>query len=139
MLDMKELHHVNKMFVSCGPLFIALGDEARQKLLLDISAGGKEGVNVTNLASRTKLSRPAISYHLKVLKNAGLIKPDKQGTQIFYRLNIQDSVKELAEFFSTLKEMLEVQKTWEQEDIVKHLNAKASYSADNKEIQEMQA
>ena len=63
------------MFNSCSPLFIALGDEVRQKLVLDIVDAGAEGINVKNLSAKSRLSRPAISHHLKVLKDSGLIEP----------------------------------------------------------------
>lgn len=72
---------------ACIPIFIALGDEARLKLLIDIAQAGTEGINVTNLAEKSTLSRPTISYHLKVLTTSGLIKSHKKGTQIFYSSN----------------------------------------------------
>ena len=45
MIDREEIHRVLKTFNSCVPLFIALSDEARQKLILDIAEAGKDGIN----------------------------------------------------------------------------------------------
>ena len=58
-------------FNSCVPFFIAMSDEYRQQLIMDIAEAGNDGINVSNLSAKSKLSRPAISHHLKVLKDAG--------------------------------------------------------------------
>lgn len=89
LINKDELQRIHILFKSCVPLFLALGDEVRQKLILDIADAGVEGINVTNLSAKSKLSRPAISHHLKVLKDCGLISPCKEGTQIFYRFNVE--------------------------------------------------
>ena len=106
-IDKRELHRLNLMFKACGPLFIALGDETRQKLVMDIADAGAEEMNVTNLAAKTHLSRPAISHHLKVLKDCGLVKSVKNGTQIFYRLNLKDNLEELSELISSIKKVMD--------------------------------
>lgn len=106
-IDKRELHKLNLMFKACGPIFIALGDETRQKLVMDIADSGNQEENVTALASKTHLSRPAISHHLKVLKDCGLVKPVKKGTQIFYKLSLRDNLEELSELISSIKKVLD--------------------------------
>lgn len=86
---------LHDMFAKCGPLFIALGDEIRQKLILDILDAGENGINVMTLAAGSKLSRPAISHHLKILKDSGVVACEKQGTQAFYRLVIHKKFTEV--------------------------------------------
>lgn len=44
-------------------------------------------MNVGDISARFKVSRPAISHHLKVLKDAGIVQSEKIGQEIFYRLN----------------------------------------------------
>ena len=66
LLKDKELGQILNKFKTCAPIFIALGDEARQKLIMDIADAGNEGINVTHLSEKSHLSRPAISHHLKV-------------------------------------------------------------------------
>ena len=96
------------MFNSCSPLFIALGDKVRQKLLLDILDAGSEGINVKNLSAKSRLSRPAISHHLKVLKDSGLIEPEKVGTQIFYRIDLGVGyMNNIVELINTIQRLLE--------------------------------
>ena len=46
---------------------------------------GSNLLSVKELTGRTNLSRSAISYHLKVLKQADIIVEHKKGREIFYR------------------------------------------------------
>ena len=88
MIDQKKLEQALDKFKLCSPIFLALGDETRQKICLDLAAAGLDGINVADLSAKTTLSRPAISHHLKVLKDAKIVEPIKKGTQIFYKLKI---------------------------------------------------
>ncbi len=106
MIENLELIRILSMLKSCGPLFIALGDEQRQKLIIDIADAGRQGINVTNLSSRSKLSRPAISHHLRVLKDCGVIKPLKIGTQIFYQLNLNKNLETLSELIRSMQNVI---------------------------------
>ena len=74
---------------------------------MDIAEAGKEGINVSNLSAKSKLSRPAISHHLKVLKDSGLIKPLKVGTQIFYQLNLTENFKTVSELIKSMENILQ--------------------------------
>lgn len=66
-------------------LLTALGDESRQYLILSMmSVGDCSGIRAVDLAERTNLSRPAVSHHLQIMKDAGLLKTRKEGTRIFY-------------------------------------------------------
>jgi len=107
MIDKKELRHIHSMFQLCAPLFIALGDEIRQQLILEIADAGTEGINVSNLTAKTHLSRPAISHHLKVLKDCNLIVPKKTGTQIFYQLNLKKNLQDVNELVISILNILE--------------------------------
>jgi DNA-binding transcriptional ArsR family regulator len=66
-------------------VFSALGDATRQKILLLF--GPREEICVTDIAAVFRLSRPAISHHLKVLRNAGLLACEKRGKEVYYRIN----------------------------------------------------
>ena len=62
----------------------ALGEPVRQEMVVALS---RERLNVGQLAKRFPLSRPAISHHLKVLADAGLLVRERQGRERVYRLN----------------------------------------------------
>lgn len=72
-------------FKQCQKILIALGDETRQHLMLEMIKMGKcTGVRVGEITEKTNLSRPAVSHHLQILKNAGILKVRKEATMNFY-------------------------------------------------------
>ena len=62
----------------------ALGDRTRRAIVLNLSNGPKP---VGELATHLPVSRSAVSQHLKVLKDAGLVAEHAEGTRRIYRLN----------------------------------------------------
>ena len=62
----------------------ALGDRTRRAIVEQLANGP---CAVVELASRLPVSRPAVSQHLKVLKDAGLVSEHAAGTRRIYRLN----------------------------------------------------
>lgn len=71
----------------------AVADPVRMELVFLVGSRGP--LNVTDIASEFKLSRPAISHHLKVLKDAGVLVSEKRGKEIYYRLNRHRAVDAL--------------------------------------------
>ena len=66
---------------ACIKLFTAAGDPARLEIGILLSSRGR--MNVGDIASHFKLSRPAISHHLKVLKDAKVVRSEKVGQEVF--------------------------------------------------------
>jgi DNA-binding transcriptional ArsR family regulator len=62
----------------------ALGDRTRRSIVLILAEGPSP---VGKLADALPVSRPAVSQHLKVLKDAGLVDEEAEGTRRIYRLN----------------------------------------------------
>lgn len=110
MIDSEILNKIHVLFKACSPVFLGIGDEVRQKLIMDIADAGENGINVTNLSAKTNLSRPAISHHLKVLKDCGIIKPTKSGTQIFYEIDMMGQLDNIIELVNTIRPVLENRK-----------------------------
>jgi ArsR family transcriptional regulator len=71
-------------------IFKALSDETRLKMLKIM---GKGEICVCDLVSVLNVSQPKISFHLNVLKEAGLIKDRKQGKWVYYSINDSDMFK----------------------------------------------
>jgi len=65
--------------------FSALGDSTRQQIMLVFEPG--EEICVNEIARLFSLSRPAISHHLKVLRDADLLTCEKRGKEVYYRVN----------------------------------------------------
>jgi ArsR family transcriptional regulator, arsenate/arsenite/antimonite-responsive transcriptional repressor len=69
-----------------APMFKALGDPVRLRLLSLIASAGGGEVCVCDLSGEFRLTGPTISHHLKVLREAGLVDSDRRGTWVYYRL-----------------------------------------------------
>ena len=65
-------------------IFAALGDPTRRIVFERVAARPQ---SVGTIASQLPVSRPAVSQHLKVLKEAGLVVDDAQGTARIYRVD----------------------------------------------------
>ena len=63
--------------------FEALGDPQRRAILTLLGDGPRA---VGQLAEALPISRPAVSFHLRLLKEAGLVDEERSGTRRIYRL-----------------------------------------------------
>jgi DNA-binding transcriptional ArsR family regulator len=70
---------INKSVHSCAPIFAALGDEMRLRLIAALCVGG--AMSITQLTSGTDITRQAITKHLDVLAAAGLVRDVKVGRE----------------------------------------------------------
>ena len=70
-----------------GDAFEALGDPNRRAIVELLARGGAGGSSVGELADQLPISRPAVSRHLRLLKRAGLVIEEPQGTRRIYRLH----------------------------------------------------
>lgn len=77
-------------------IFKALADPTRRKILQKIQGSS---MNVGDLVKAFKMSQPAISNHLKVLRHAELVVPMRCGKQIKYQLNKKSLKKVHKEYF----------------------------------------
>ena len=69
----------SKPLSNCAPLFAALGDEVRLKLIAVLCVGG--AMSITQLTSGTDITRQAVTKHLGVLAAAGLVRDVKIGRE----------------------------------------------------------
>jgi len=66
-------------------VFVALGDEHRQRILLLFGRG--ESLTAGQIAGASTLSRPAVSHHLKILREAGVLESSKEGREVWFQVN----------------------------------------------------
>ena len=95
----KRIEDLRKDILSLRIVFLALGDEPRQLILLTLLEQELKELRVNEIAQHTYLSRPAVSHHLQSLKNAGLLQIRKEGTKNYY------SIKKQTMIFYQMKEM----------------------------------
>jgi DNA-binding transcriptional ArsR family regulator len=67
-----------------GDPFEALGDQQRRAIVTMLAGGGR---SVGEVAEALPISRPAVSRHLRLLKQAGLVVEEARGTRRIYRLH----------------------------------------------------
>jgi ArsR family transcriptional regulator len=87
------LDDVAKTFRACESLFHALGDPARQKIVLLLAE--HERLNVNQITELMHLARPSISHHLKVLKDAGMVSLARESRENFYSLLWDEPISRL--------------------------------------------
>jgi DNA-binding transcriptional ArsR family regulator len=63
-------------------IFVALGDPHRQRILLRFRRG--ERLNVGEIVAGSTLSRTAVAHHLRVLRDAGVLKSEKEGREVYF-------------------------------------------------------
>ena len=85
MVDENEITCLAGELEECREILIAVGDEVRQRMMIAMMQSGQcSGMRVNDIAKAANLSRPAISHHLKILKDAGILKIRREGTKNYY-------------------------------------------------------
>lgn len=95
---MTNLDTLMTLFQKSRPFFHALGDPVRQEIMGILARG--EQLSVKEITAQTKLSRPTISHHLRVLKDANIVVETKAGREIFYR-------PQPGEYFFVVKKLMD--------------------------------
>ena len=93
-------------FKDCQKMLTAIGDETRQHLITLMIMEKCSGARVVDIAKKTNLSRPAVSHHMQILKDAGFVYAHKEGTMVYYSLDFNtdaiDKLKVLVEHIDVL-------------------------------------
>ncbi|WP_144029048.1 ArsR/SmtB family transcription factor [Paenibacillus rigui] len=85
----------------------AIGDETRQAILMALIQGQQDpGMRVGEIKEKTHLSRPAVSHHLKILKEAQIISLRKEGTMNYYHLDAKSKLKSLKNLVDQIEMLL---------------------------------
>jgi DNA-binding transcriptional ArsR family regulator len=86
------------MSVPAGDPFDALGDENRRAI---VELLGVRARSVAEIADALPISRPAVSRHLRLLKTAGLVVDEAQGTRRVYSL-CEDGVRAVRDYMESV-------------------------------------
>jgi len=87
--------------MSSNAVFKALSDPTRREILRLLSKGE---LSAGELAERFDMSKPSMSHHFSVLKEADLVTHRREGQQIFYAINttvVQDLLVWMFDFFGS--------------------------------------
>ena len=66
-----------------------------------------EGLNVRAITQKIKLSRPAVSHHLRILLKAGLLRLREDGVQNIYSLSARQSLEKVKAFIDRIESFME--------------------------------
>ena len=102
--------HMNKNYSRSIPhawrdvakIFVAMGDAHRQRMLLMFEKG--ERLNVGQIADVSTLSRSAVSHHLKIMREAGVLGSEKIGKEVWFwveRDALLDALAGVADYLQT--------------------------------------
>ena len=90
----------------CIPIFTMLQDENRQQILMLLF--DNESMTVSELTDRLSLSRPAVSHHMKLLLNSGVVTVVKSGKERMYSLDMQKTVDQLKNLLASIESDMNV-------------------------------
>ncbi len=85
-------------------MFSALGEPTRRNIIELLAASGQ--LSSTDISNKFHISSPAISQHLKVLREANLVRVEKRAQQRIYSIN-PASVHELEDWIKKLTKLWE--------------------------------
>lgn len=108
MLSNLKINQLKQDFHTCSQVLNAIGDETRQMILIALISAGCDGARVGEITAQTHLSRPAVSHHLKILKDAGIVRVYKETTMNFYYLDPTDWIMNLKQLTANIEGMLPV-------------------------------
>ncbi len=103
-ISIERRNEIKKALLDCQRFFIAIGNEVRQQIVLIMLSSTNKENRAVDIANEMYLSRPNISHHLQVLKNAGIVASRKEGKNIFYYLCPDDAViVKIVDLMDTIK------------------------------------
>ena len=85
---------MNDFVTRMTDVFKALGDPTRLRIFRMLASHPEKKVCVGRIAERVGVSQPAVSQHLRVLKQAGLVEPNREGFRVHYRI-VRDALTAL--------------------------------------------
>ena len=81
-MNKNYMRTIPKEWRNISKVFTALGDEHRQRILLTFEPG--ERLNVGQIVDVATLSRSAVSHHLRILREAGVLESVKEGKEVYF-------------------------------------------------------
>jgi ArsR family transcriptional regulator len=85
-------------------IFVALGDAHRQRIVLMFEPG--ERLNVGEIVAASTLSRSAVAHHLRVLREAGVLRSEKVGKEVFFWTDVaavQQALRTVQDYLSSMR------------------------------------
>ena len=111
----KEVNTLLSEFENSKAILNAIGDQVRQHIIISILSNHQKeentctGMRVGEIAALTNLSRPAISHHIKILKEAGILKVRSEGKKNYYYFDTDThAIDQLIDMLNRVKEIMAI-------------------------------
>jgi DNA-binding transcriptional ArsR family regulator len=98
---MKIITEIPPEWKNISDLFIALGDEQRQRILLAFEK--EERLNILQVVASSKLGRTAVTHHLKILHKSGALSSEKIGKEVYFWVNKTHIITEIQNVLNYIK------------------------------------
>ncbi len=103
----EQIHKIKVEFQAANKILNAICDENRQKILLVLMDNcTRGGVRVEDIAKQVNLSRPAVSHHLKLLKDENIVSVQKDGTKNIYHISGGNEILKLKTLLNSIEEFM---------------------------------
>ena len=108
-VNSEDIDKLAREFEKCQQILLALGDENRQHLILEMmQMEDCNGVRVGEITERTHLSRPAVSHHIRILKQAGILNMRREGTKNYYYFDVDmEAINQLMQMLDHIKAIMQ--------------------------------
>jgi DNA-binding transcriptional ArsR family regulator len=90
-------------FAPVADVFKQLSDPSRLRIFWFLCHGEECVINISAL---TEMSSPAVSHHLRLLKNSGLITSRREGKEVYYRASDTEAARMLHEVIEKLMKIV---------------------------------
>lgn len=99
---MNKINDIPSEWKNISDLFVAIGDEQRQRILLSFEKN--EQLNISQIVASSKLSRSAVTHHLKLLRQCNALQSQKVGKEVLFRVNKQHMTQSIENVLRYIKE-----------------------------------
>lgn len=94
-IEMSIKKEDEEAFKQAAKTFKALADPTRLRILSTIES---ESMMITGIVKKFNLSQPTVSYHIRILENAGLVKTVKKGREVYCSMARKGVLKRALDF-----------------------------------------
>jgi DNA-binding transcriptional ArsR family regulator len=98
---MKEIKVIPPEWKNISALFVAIGDEQRQRILLAFDKD--ERLNILQIVASSKLSRTAVVHHLKLLRQCKALQSEKIGKEVYFWVNKEHITQSIENVLNYIK------------------------------------
>lgn len=104
----QAVRRIREDFKTCQQILSAIGNDTRQSIITALmETTCTNGLRVGEITEQTHLSRPAVSHHLRILREAGIIMVREEGAKNYYYMDVRTNLGTLRNVVTHIDEFIE--------------------------------